>query len=435
VKTLLVVSPHFPPVNAADHHRVRMMLPHLAVHGWTAHVVAFRPDVVEAVCDPDLLATIPTNTPITQVGAIPPRWTRRLGFGNLALRGAWHYRRALQSLLDRHTFDAAYVSTTILGVVPFDRLFRQRVPTVLDIQDPWVNDYYDRTGIRPPGGWWRYALSNRSARQMEPVVVRQAAHITTVSAAYVEQLRQRYPDVAAEQFTVVPFAASRHDFQVIHKRNLSSPVIPFAEGQRHWVYLGRGGEDMAWGLRGLFTALRELRSTMPEIERLRLHFIGTSYAAAGRGQPSIQPLAGVCGVGDLVNEQTDRVPYLQGLALLQSADTILIVGSDDPGYSASKVYPCIAAGRPIVAVLHSSSPIANIIRDCQAGWVASFDGEQPLEQLVAALKPLLIQRLQTPMRAPFADTNWAAFEPFTAEAMTHKLCRLFDRVSQARKPQ
>src|SRR5207253_1020959 len=115
---------------------------------------------------------------------------------------------------------------------------------------------------------------------------------------------------------------------------------------RHWVYLGRGGADMARGLRGLFLALRSLRQTRPEVAKLRLHFVGTSYATGGRAVPTVEPVARDCGVADLVSERTERIPYLEGLALLQSSDVILIVGSDDASYSASKVYPCVLAGRP-----------------------------------------------------------------------------------------
>src|SRR5262249_55587598 len=153
------------------------------------------------------------------------------------------------------------------------------------------------------------------------------------------------------------------------------------DGLIHWSYLGRGGADMAKGLRGLFLALRDLRATHPAVNRLRLHFVGTSYAPAGRAVPTVEPVARECGVGDLVCEQTQRIPYLEGLALLQASDAVLVVGSDDPSYSPSKVYPCILARRPVLAVLHENSLAGPVLRDCRAGEAVGFASAEAPEEL------------------------------------------------------
>ena len=44
---VLIVSPHFPPVNAPDHQRVRMSLPYLGEFGWEGHVLTVAPEFVE----------------------------------------------------------------------------------------------------------------------------------------------------------------------------------------------------------------------------------------------------------------------------------------------------------------------------------------------------------------------------------------------------
>src|SRR5271157_1900814 len=109
---VLIVSPHFPPVNAPDHQRVRMSLPHLGEFGWEAHVLAVDPRFVEAGADPDLVATLPPATPVTRVGALPAGLTRRLGLGNLGLRAFWTLRGAGNRLLREGRFDLVYFSTT-----------------------------------------------------------------------------------------------------------------------------------------------------------------------------------------------------------------------------------------------------------------------------------------------------------------------------------
>jgi Glycosyltransferase Family 4 len=432
-RRVLVVSPHFPPVNAPDHQRVRMMLPHLAEFGWQAEVVAFHPDAVEAARDPDLAATVPPDTAVTTARALPYKWTRPFGLGNLVWRGGWAFRRAAERRIRAVPFDLAFFSTTIFGVLPLGPRWRRRhgLPYVLDFQDPWVSDYYQQTGVRPPGGRLRYGLSQRAARRAEPDVVRQAGHVIAVSPAYPKALVARYPDVPAGRFTVLPFAANPRDFDVVRERGIRQPVFDPADGLRHWVYLGRGGADMAKALRGLFLALRDLRDSVPAVGRLRLHFVGTSYAPGALAEETVAPVARACGVGDLVQEQTGRLPYLQGLALLRAADTILVTGSDDPGYSASKVYPCVAAGRPVLAVLHRDSAAGAVVTECKAGEVVGFDAADTDEALADRLAPVLREHLRRPSGERPA-TDWRAFEPYTAREMTRRLCAVFDRTAGAR---
>ena len=426
-RRLLVFSPHFPPVNAADHQRVRMMLPHLAEFGWEAHVLAFRPDVVEAACDANLLVTTEVGEAVTRVGAVPYLWTRRFGLGSLAIRGGRAMLRAARRVARERRFDAAFVSTTILGAIPFRRgPLADGLPYVLDIQDPWVNDYYRLTGTRPPGGRLRYALAQWEARRAEPSAMRRAAHVVCVSPAYPDDIRSRAPDVPADRFSVVPFAASMRDFDLSRELCATPGVFDPADGLRHWVYLGRGGADMAPALRGLFTAVATLRRSHAEAARLRLHFVGTSYAPPALARETVAPVAAECGVADMVSERTGRVPYFQGLGLLRSADAVLVVGSDDPSYSASKVYPCVAAGRPILAVLRRESAAGEVIERCDAGRVVRFDAGGSVADLAARLRPALEAFLARPAGAP-TETNWVAFEPFTARAMTRRLCGIFDR--------
>jgi hypothetical protein len=427
-RRVLIVSPHFPPVNAPDCQRVRMSLPYLRENGWEAHVLAVDPRRVEGFRDPDLLATVPADIPVTRVGAVPHGLTRRLGLGSLGLRAICSLDDAGRNLLRPGGFDLVYFSTTVFPVMSLGPRWRRRfaVPYVLDLQDPWLSDYYDRTGVRPPGGWWKYAFWQWIARRSEPAAVRGAAHVITVSPAYPQALLRRYPDLHSDHFTVLPFGAPEADMELVRRRDLRQTVFDPADGFRHWVYLGRGGTDLARGLRSLFLALRSLRDSRPEGLRLRLHFVGTSYAAGSQAQRTVEPVARECGVADLVSERTDRIPYLEGLALLRSADAVLIVGSDDAGYSASKVYPCILAGRPLLAVLHEGSLAGEVIRRCQAGDLIAFTTNQTPEEIGRAMGPALTRLLDRPREDPVA-TDWAEFASYSARAMTQRQCAVFDR--------
>ncbi|MFL5240826.1 MAG: glycosyltransferase [Gemmataceae bacterium] len=408
-----------------------MALPHLGEFGWDAHVLAVAAEDVEGFQDPDLVATLPADVPVTRVRAIPPQFTRKLGFGSLGLRSYWALKRAGTRLLQKKRFDLVYFSTTIFRAMSLGPLWKRRlgIPYVVDLQDPWVNDYYARSGDRPPGGRLKHGFAQWSARRAEPKALRAAAHIVTVSPAYPEMLRRHYPDLPESRFTVLPFGASERDRDLVKSRQFTHRIFDPADGRRHWTYLGRGGSDMVRSLRALFLALRQLRRDVPEVNRLRLHFVGTNYATGSNSQKTIEPIAQDMGLGDLVTEEPARIPYLQGLALLRSSDVSLIISSDDPGYSASKVYPCILAERPVLALVHKQSLAGHVIDQCRAGDVVGFSSEHTIEQIAERTVPILRRLLARPAaESPVID--WEAFCPYTAREMTRCQCAVFDEASQ-----
>src|SRR5882724_13534753 len=96
---VLIVSPHFPPINAPDHQRIRMALPYLSEFGWDATVLAVDARYVEGVRDPLLEKTIPAGIPVVRTRALSPKWTRMFGVGSLALRALMFLRLAGNKLL------------------------------------------------------------------------------------------------------------------------------------------------------------------------------------------------------------------------------------------------------------------------------------------------------------------------------------------------
>ena len=63
VKKVLIVSPHFPPINAPDMQRVRLALPYLRELGWEPTVIAVGPDLVEGGVRDPLLAPYHLDRP------------------------------------------------------------------------------------------------------------------------------------------------------------------------------------------------------------------------------------------------------------------------------------------------------------------------------------------------------------------------------------
>ena len=364
---VLIVSPHFPPVNAPDMHRARIALPYLRSLGWEPVVLAVAPDLVEgAVVDPVLEQTYPADISIVRVGGIPHRFTRALGFGSLWWRCGTALRRAGERLLTTEKFDLIFFSTTQFDAFGLGPNWHARfgVPYVLDYQDPWVNDYYVRTGTPPPGGQFKFLLSQFTARRREPEAVRSAAAIVSVSQSYGPDLVQRYPGLDPRRIHHLPFAGSLTDFEIARGHLPSNTLVPFGDGRIHFVYTGRCGPDMSHSLSLLFQAYhRYLESHPQEATKMHFHFIGTDYAPPPLGRYWALPVARQEKVEAHVSEHRYRVAYFEALHYLVRADALLAVGSNDPTYSASKIFPYLIARRPLLTIVHEDSFMLKISRE------------------------------------------------------------------------
>jgi hypothetical protein len=383
MRRLLIVSPHFPPVSTADMQRVRVLLPYFRENGWEAEVLAISPEGVAAPRDPGLVDTLPQDVPVRRVAALSLRWSRIPGFGTLGLRAVRALQREGDRLLKSGRFDLVYFSTTVFEVHILGPRWRHKfgTPFVIDYQDPWVNDYYrNHPNIVPPGGRVKYALADALHRWMEPRVLRACAGITAVSSEYPRQLARRYSWYSNARELVQAFPAPQRDFEVLSKVAPAPTLFDESDGRQHWVYVGRGGNDMAKALRAFFGALQGAAFASLR-QNLMMHFIGTSYAAAGKGAKSIAPIAAEFGLASIVDEQPDRISYSQALSLLRRADALVVFGSDDPAYTASKIHPYLLARRPMLAVFHSQSSVCRLIAEVGGAVCVSFDETATTETL------------------------------------------------------
>ena len=185
---------------------------------------------------------------------------------------------------------------------------------------------------------------------------------------------------------------------------------------------------MAVAVRAIFAALAARKAKggklKAEMEGLRLHFIGTSYAAAGCGAKTIEPLATEYGLEDIVAEHPDRIPYFEALRCLLDADALIVPGSDDPGYTASKIYPYLLAGKPLLAVFHEASSVVGLIRNVGGGSVIPFASGETAESIAARIAQWLACG-EPEQPVPLMQE---AFAPCTASSQARQLSGFFTAV-------
>lgn len=363
-KKVLIISPHFPPQNAADMHRVRMSLPYFKEFGWDTEVVVVDEAYSDIVRDELLLQSIPADIKIHKVKALNKTWTSKFGLGSLALRAMWYYYKKVNQLLKTQKFDLVYFSTTEFPLCVLGAYWKKRfkVPYVIDMQDPWHSDYYrNKPREQQPQKYW---FSYRLNKYLEPIAMKEVGGLISVSENYITVLKERYLLIKDIPQATITFGAYAPDLQIAADnyqkfKPLLNPAF------KNIVYIGRGGADMHKALTVLFKTLKRGLDTDPALfNNLRFYFIGTSYAPAGQGKPTVLPMANEYGVQNNIVENTDRISYYHTLLTLQQADALFIPGSDDPNYTASKLYPYLLTQKPLLAIFNRQSSVVSIVEQC-----------------------------------------------------------------------
>jgi hypothetical protein len=118
---------------------------------------------------------------------------------------------------------------------------------------------------------------------------------------------------------------------------------------------------------------------------------------------------------------------LDALQILLDSHGLLVVGSDAPHYTASKIFPYILARRPLLAVFHEASSVVRILQENQAGEVVTFNDQRPPTSQVEEISKRLEEMVSLPSDYQ-VPTCWEAFERYAARAMARRLAHVFDRV-------
>jgi len=415
-------------MNAADMQRVRMSLPYYRENGWEPVVLAIDPAYHGGTREDTLLSTVPDHIVVHRCRAFPRKWTRWFGVGNLGLRSWLHLLIAGLRIIRREKIDLVFFSNTQFVTFTLGRIWRGLlgVPYVIDLQDPWRTDHY--TGLRKtdrPGGW-KYGFARFQASFLESWSFRRMSGLMSVSQPYNEDLRRRYRWFAGKPAEVIGFGASETD--QIAASKLQPRSRSDDDNQRRIVYTGVAGPVMQPALEVLFDGLKTFREKIQVTPGLHLDFLGTSYAPAGAARPSVRPIAQRFGAEDLVSEEPSRRGHLEALGEQAAADALLLLGTSDPAYSASKLYPYFLSGRPILAIVLAGSNLEQLLRDLSCTVIVTFEPAGPddrtREQLAAFFSALLAGF--PPGFLPVRNDPLFRRE-YLAPSLTRRQCELFDR--------
>ncbi|MBK8725014.1 MAG: hypothetical protein IPL96_02875 [Holophagaceae bacterium] len=112
----------------------------------------------------------------------------------------------------------------------------------------------------------------------------------------------------------------------------------------------------------------------------------------------------------------------EALLHLKQADALLVPGSDDPAYTASKIYPYLLARRPMLAVFHEASGVIPLLRKVGGAVCVSFATEETEAQLAEAIAEAWLNRGDYLRIRPLDE---AAFHPHTDAGSARSLAAFF----------
>jgi glycosyltransferase involved in cell wall biosynthesis len=434
-RRVLMIAPHFPPDTGAATHRVRLLAPHLDEFGWKPTVLTVERSANEGRSDPDLEAMVPSDVRVVRAPAWSASWTRKLGVGDLGLRSFTGLYRKASSLLKDETYDALFITIFPTYTALLGPLLKRRfdIPFVLDYIDPWVSAWGKEVGGGPKGAVdLKSRVTRAAALRLEPIAVRAADALSAVSSGTYEMIQQRIPEARGKPCLAIPYGGDAADFTYLRQHPRKNDWFDKADGNFHLCYMGTLlplGFDT---LRAVLGGVAALRNGSPQAyERIRLHFFGTSNQTSANAPARVLPVARELGIEDRVTEHAPRVDYLDALTIQVDASAILLMGSSEPHYTASKLYPALLAGRPILAVYHEESSVADIMKAVTSppqAYLVTYSEKTAASNQVRAISEALRSLIdhQLPQTISWPSS---ALEKFSARSLAGELAGLFDLVA------
>ncbi len=433
MKTVLIVGADFAPSSLPPATRIRLFARHLPEFGWQPVVLTTHPDFYEARVDPENERLLPSAMEVIRTKAFAARWTRKIGVGDVGMRSLWHHWQAVKTLCRERQIDLLLIPVPPYVSMVLGRLAHHKfgLPYIIDYIDPWVSSHSDklpRSQRLPKSG-----LANLLARTLEPIALKNVAHITGVSKGTTDKVVSRYSQMSEAQTSEIPYGAEQADFDYLNRSPRPNPIFQPGGGLLHVSYVGACIPEMHGAVRALFGAVRSGLVRAPQLfSRLRLHFAGSNYATSVPGRSALLSLAVKAGIEALVDEHPSRISYLDSLQVMLDSKALVLLGSSEPHYTASKVFPYILARRPLLAIVHEKSSVVRLLSETQAGEVVVFNGDSVPTAATGEISALLETMLLSKTRP---ETHWEAFEHYTARAMTARLASAFESAVSRREPQ
>jgi hypothetical protein len=272
----------------------------------------------------------------------------------------------------------------------------------------------------------KHRLMRAIHRRLERWTVPAADGLMAVSRSYIDLLCAAYPALRDRPAAVSPFPYSAADFIAANAYGKSLAGLRRTDGGHSCLYAGRIAPAMEPSLRACFALVAAGRARCPEVfDRLWFVFVGTGYAASDNPSVAMR-LARETGMADRVVEHPDRVSFLDAQKSMLVADMLLVIGSDDDGYTPSKLNQTLFLPKPVLCAAPRASGAARAVEGL-ATVPQVVVGEPVTDELIDGLANQLKELLSHRAQGVYEERE-SRTRPFEAVEAARRDCGLFDRV-------
>lgn len=429
MRTAIILSPHFPPSSLAGVHRARHLAKHLPAHGWHPIILRAHERHYTEPLDHALAALLPPDIEQVRTEAFAAPFCRKLGVGDIGIRAYVQLEKALRRLIGSRSPDVVMITgSPFYPMLLARRVERLGIPVVLDFQDPWVSAWgASQRRLSKPGAVHAIACT------LEPKAVKAASFVTSVSERQNEEMASRYAWFDSSRMAAIPIGGDPEDFAAMRGGPVSSSEVTMEPGLIHLSYVGTFLPRAGALVRTLFKSMKLLAEAEPGLaEQLRFNFVGTSNQRGGAPEKRVTPIAEQEGVGRLVRETPQRVGFVEALRIISNSHGLLLIGSDEPHYTASKIYPALMSGRPYVSLFHNASSAHAILSAAGGGAALAFREPAEIEGLTLRLSEAIRRLVMHPDSLGSPDP--ASYRSYTASSIAGRFAEVFERVASDRPP-
>ena len=246
-------------------------------------------------------------------------------------------------------------------------------------------------------------------------------------------LARRYGETfASRPWLVRPFPAEPAEMERVREGGPEISMGPVSKTRRTWRYIGAVAPHMLKTASAFLDAwLAALDTGLVTEGEIAFQARGTSYARAGSGSRTLASLVSASRLEPWVGEDPDRLSYSGALAALLDSDALVVFGSEEPAYTASKIHPYLLSGKPVLAIFHERSPVVELIRTVGGAVCVTFAEGTTTSRLAGEIVEAWFRRRQHEQPVPL---DRGALEPFTAATQARELGAWF-RAIRAKDPQ
>lgn len=421
MQKVLYIVYYYPPIGGSGVQRGLKFSKYLPEFGWESIILTPYPRLVKHPKDKSLLRDVLPDQEIYRTVTLDASWLFKIFWGlrlpQIVTWLSYHVfipdahilwlpfaRLKIRKIMREHKIDLVFISGPPFSSLLLGKYIRARysIPHIVSFRDDWSQGQ-SRWDNPPPESF------RRKESQMEHGVLRDANHIVVVNNAYKRDFLNLYPDLQADQISVITNGYDESDFQLkIGPRKTELDKLQIVHAG---VLFGRRHPAKTW------QALINLtRSGAIDPEKISFHLYGHNFASfvfkGFETDPTISKLVHL----------HPYLPHGEMTPIILQADALWLFsgpGAKSDAELPGKLFEYLRSGKPILAVIHPAGVCARELEKSGLGFIANNEDVHSIEeQLLRLYRKWESGNL-------LMNPDWEHIRSFERRALTQRLASVF----------